>query len=318
MKFSYRDRIVLLIVVIVVIFAIGIFVFIKPKWEQLNDNKVVRDNVAQEWSKKLNEFKLIPKKQEIIQEKYQQGLKLADEFTDEMTSVELAKFIEDKFINIEKFQKDEVELKENIEVSNMGTSALNYYYFTPSIVTYPLYEYADLDGSLQKAAEEKMKDANVLNARAAQTVGSSSAKLNVLINREDAMALIDAVNSYATANHDTMMIESITLKESDFNEGYLEGGKPAPQQQAPAEPEVDDEGNPIEQEEAAPQPQNNDDEKIPEDIKPGYTVASISYRTFYMQEPTKPEVGPEYNESIWEGKEWQSVTAPAAAEEAAQ
>ena len=44
MKFGYRDRIVLLIVVVVVIFLLGIFVFIKPKWESLNENKKKKVN----------------------------------------------------------------------------------------------------------------------------------------------------------------------------------------------------------------------------------------------------------------------------------
>ena len=99
MKFGYRDRIVLLIVVIVVIFALGIFVFIKPKWEQLNTNKETRKSVAAEWQGKLNEFKLIPTLQKKIKEKYQEGLDLSANFTDEMNSIELAKFVQDKFIN---------------------------------------------------------------------------------------------------------------------------------------------------------------------------------------------------------------------------
>ncbi len=309
MKFGYRDRIVLLIVVVVVIFLLGIFVFIKPKWESLNTNKTKREEVAAQWEKKRNEFKMIPKKQEIIQTKYKEGLDEAAKFTDEMTSVELGKFIQDKFINIEKFQEDGVEVKDTVKISEQGTTALSYYYYTPSIVTYPLYEYADLDGSLKEAAKEKMSKSSLLSARGSQTVGSSSASLVLEINREDTMALLDAVNEYAEKNKDTMMIESVSLKKCDFNESYLEGEQPQEEPQPQAEPELDDEGNPIEQE----APQNNDDEKnIPKDIKPGYTIVTIAYRTFYMQEPTQPEIGPAYDDTIWDGKEWQDVTAPAA------
>lgn len=309
MKFGYRDRIVLLIVVVVVIFLLGIFVFIKPKWESLNDNKTRRSDVAAQWEKKKNEFNLIPRKQEIIQTKYQEGLEESAKFTDEMTSVELGKFIQDKFINIEKFQEDEVEVKDTVKLSEQSTSSLSYYYYTPSIVTYPLYEYADLDGSLKKAAEEKMSKANLLSARGSQTVGSSAASLVLQINREDTMALLDAVNEYAEKNKDTMMIESVSFKNYDFNESYLEGDQQPAQPEQPAEPELNEEGNPIEQE--APQ-DNNEEKDIPSDVKPGYTNVSIAYRTFYMQEPTKPEVGPAYDETIWDGKEWQDVTAPAA------
>ena len=313
MKFGYRDRIVLLVVVIVLIFAIGIFVFIKPKWEQLNTNKETRKSVADEWQGKLNEFKLIPSLQGKIKEKYSEGLDLSKNFTDEMNSIELAKFIQDKFINTEKFNEDEVEVKETVKISEQGTSSLSYYYYTPSIVTYPLYEYADLDGSLKEAAEAKMKEANQLSSRSSQTVGSSSAQMTLQINREDTMALLDAIYKYANDNKDTMIVESVSLHECDFNESYLEGKeekKPAQK----AEPKLDDDGNPIEQEEEAQA--NDEDDEIPDDVKPGYTLVDISYRTFYMQEPTEPEVGDPYDETIWDGKEWQSVTAPA--EESAQ
>ncbi len=310
MKFGYRDRIILLIVVIVLILAIGIFVFIRPKVEALNTNKTIRDNLQSEWNVKLNEFKLIPKRQEIIRTKYEEGKKLAVNFTDEMNSVELGKFIRDKFINIEKFNEDEVRVIETAELGEKATSSMSYYFHTPSIITYPLYEYADLDGSLAKAAEEKMKESNLFKARAAQTVGSSTAKITLDINRENAMALIDAVNQYAKDNKDTMLIDSITLKEAEFNEAYLKEEEDAEQPAQPEQPEVDEEGNPIEQ----PANNNEDDEdNIPDDVKPGWTTVSIQYRVFYVQEPTEPEVGPPYDETIWEGEEWKSVTAPAAA-----
>ncbi len=308
MKFGYRDRIVLLIVVIVLILSIGIFVFIKPAVEKLNTNKTTRDNLKAEWNQKLHEFSLIPDRQTIIENKYKEGADIAAKFTDEMNSVELGKFIQDTFVNIEKFREDEVRVIDNAELGEKTTSSMSYYYYTPSIITYPLYEYADLDGSLAKAAEEKMKEANLMKARAAQTVGSSSAKITLQINREDTMALIDAVNQYAKDHNDTMLIESISLGEAEFNEAYLEKDE-AQQPAQPQEPQVDEEGNPIE---PNPAENNNNDEedKTPTDIKPGWTEVSISYRVLYVQAPTKPDVGPSYDETIWEGNEWKTVTAP--------
>lgn len=307
MKFGYRDRIVLLIVVVVLIGCIGFFVFIRPKSQQLKQNKANRDDLKNQWSAKLTEFSTIPKRQESIQKKYEIGKTKAEKFTPEMTSVELGEFIQKNFLNTEKFITDKVELIEAVSLSEKSTSALGYYYYTPSIVTYPLYEYADLDGSLAAAANEKMKEANQLGARAAQTVGSSAASLRLMINREDTMELLDAVKNYATEKSDTMIIESVTLKDTDFNENYKKDGEqqqPAPQ---PEEPVLDEEGNPIQQEPAA---NNNEDEKIPEGIKPGYTEVSIAYRVFYVQAPTTPDVGDEYDPAIWEGEEWRTVTAP--------
>ena len=64
MKLGYRDRVVLMVAIIIVILGIGIFVFIKPKWEALNTNKQTLETVQEEWDAKLIEFDRIPKKQE--------------------------------------------------------------------------------------------------------------------------------------------------------------------------------------------------------------------------------------------------------------
>lgn len=301
MKFGYRDRIVLLIVVIVLILSIGIFAFIRPKVEEYNTNKAKRDSISSEWDAKLMEFSRINQRQDIIRKKYTDAKKVAAEFTPEMNSVEFGEFLQSKFINIEKFQQDEVKLLDQVDLSEKGTSSLSYYYYTPSIVTYPLYEYADLDGSLAAAAEEKMSESNLLGSRASQTVGSSSAKLTLEINREDTMELLNAINDYAKKNNDTMLVESVSLENCDFNEDYVQDGETAaPVQQE--EPELDEEGNPIEQTVT-----NEKDEKIPDGVKPGYTKVTISYRVFYVQEPTEPDVGDPYDETIWDGNEWKSV-----------
>lgn len=289
MKFGYRDRIILMIAIIVIILGLGIFLLIKPKWEKLNNNKVERDNLKTTWDSKLIEFDRIPIRQESIQTRYEEGLDMSKKFAPEMSSIELDKFLQEKFLNNEKFQEDEVALVDQVTISEKATAALNYYYFTPNIVTYPLYENADLDGSLAAAAAEKLADSKLFASRSTQTVGGSNAVLVLETNREDAMSLIDAVNDYAVKNNDTMMITGITMEDCNFHEDLL--------------PKTDEDGNVIEEE------NETDDEKKNTEDKPGFTKVTISYRVFYMQEPTKPDVGPSYDKTIWDGDAWRTAVA---------
>jgi hypothetical protein len=291
MKFGYRDRIILMIAIIVVILGLGIFLLIKPKWEKLNENKQTRETLKTAWDSKMIEFDRIPLKQDNIQKRYETGKVMSEKFTPEMDAIELDKFLQDKFMNNEKFQEDEVELVDNVVISEKGTSALSYYYFTPNIVTYPLYENADLDGSLAAAAAEKLADSRFFASRSTQTVGASNAVLVLNINREDTMSFIDAVNDYAAKNNDTMMIDSIVLEECNFNEDLL--------------PKTDEDGNEI-KEDNKEQPENNNGGEAK---KGGYTKATISYRVFYMQEPMKPDVGPAYDKTIWDGDAWRTAVA---------
>ena len=301
MKLSYRDRIVILIAIIVVILGLGIFLLIKPAWQKLNKSKEEFETLNTEWDAKLLEFDRIPARQENIQQRYEEGKKLATEFTDEMSSVELDKFLRNQFINTQQNIDDEVAVKGNFDITDAGTSSLSYYYYAPDIVTYPLYESADLDGSLALEAAKKLLDSNILSARAAQTVGSSSSTFTLLINRKDTMDLLDAVKKYAEANKDAMLIESVTLKEADFNENLEEEEEEGGQQ---AEPETDEDGNPI-----APAGKNDEKANTIPDVKKDYTEVTITYRAYYVQAPTKPDVGDKYDKTIWDGEGWRTAAA---------
>ena len=298
MKLSYRDRIVILVAIVIVIIGLGIFLFIKPAWQKLNTSKEERETLQTEWDAKLLEFDRIPARQENINKRYDEGLKLSEEFTDEMGSIELDQFLRDQFVNTQQNIDDDVQVKGEYTVTDESTASLSYYYYLPNIVTYPLYESADLDGSLAVEAAKKLLDSNILSARSAQTVGSGAATFTLLINREDTMALLDAVKKYADEHKDAMLIESVSLKEADFNENLEQE-----EQQAPAAPELDEDGNPIP---AANNPPANT-QTNEEGAKKDYTEATIAYRAYYIQEPTKPDVGDKYDKTIWDGDGWRTA-----------
>jgi hypothetical protein len=301
MKLGYRDRIVILIAIIAIIVGLGIFVFIKPKWEKLNNNKETLETLNTEWDAKLLEFDRIPARQDNIKERYSQGNQIAQEFTDEMDSVQLENFLRDKFVNNDKFTEDKVKLTDTLSVSDISTSSVNYYYYVPNIVTYPLYEYADLDGSLAKDAAAKLLDSNILSARSSQTVGSGSATMKFVINREDTMELLNQINDYAAKNKDAMLIESVSLKEADFNENIE-----VEEDEEAGEPELDEDGNPIE---AAPKAKEGTNNNNKNKVKKDYTEVTVIYRVYYMQEPTEPDVGPKYDKTIWDGDAWRTAVA---------
>jgi len=296
MKFGYRDRIILLIVCVVVIFAVGIFVFIKPKWEDLNDNQETYDTDLKAWEEKQKEFERINVYQSSIQKKYDSAANLTTNFTDEMTSVELDEFFREQFMNTEKFKEDGVKLVSNFSVTDEESTSMNYYYVTPNVVTYPLVEYADLDGSLAEATKEIRKESDVLSTQKVQNAGGGTSVLTVRINREDTMTLLDAVDKYRQDHKDAMMIVAVSIEDYSFNED-VEEAEAAPQFQTV----VDDEGNEV-QVPATPEDavETDDGEKV----YPGFTEVTIAYNSYYMQEPTKPDVGPAYDAGIWDTDNW--------------
>lgn len=295
MKFGYRDRIILLVICIVIIFGFGIFLFIKPKYQELLKDKKDRDDLKAAWGVQLDKFNNINSRQDKIEENFKKATDVALNFTDEMDSVALDNFLREKFANTEQNIEDGVTLQGSLAVSDESTAALSYYYYTPSIVTYPLYEAADMDGSLAEAAAEKRKESDVLSARASQTVGAGLSSFTIRTNREDVMTLIDAVHEYAVKNKDAMIINSVAISDYKFKGGLTEEDtQPAAQQ--PAEGE---EGQPAPAQPAASE----------ETDKGGTADVTINYTVYYMQEPKKPDLGPKYDPAMWDNGGWKTYTS---------
>lgn len=288
MKLGYRDRIILLVVMVIVVFAIGIFVFIKPQWEALETNKTALETAETNWNLQMTQFDRINTIRTAIDDRYQEALSISEGFTDEMDSTELDQFLQTTFMNIEQHIKNDVKLVSGSTISDLGTASMPYYYYTPDVVTYPLYEYADFDGSLAAATKEKMKESTILSGRSTQTVGNGNATLTFKINKEDTMALIDAVRKYATDNNDAILLKSVTIGDFDFN------GTPL---------ERDNDGKII----GVPDAEQTAEGLEPEDI--GYTEVSFDFQVYYMQEPTKPDTGEAYDSAVWENGKWETYVS---------
>jgi|GEM_PF-880605 len=287
MKFGYRDRIILLVACVIIIFGIGIFVFIKPKYETLKADKTRHETLSNEWDTQLLKFEAIPQRQQKIEKDYKTAGDVAENFTDEMNAVELDQFLQEQFMNTEDHVDEEgkadVRLISGLSVSDESTSSMSYYYYTPSIVTYALYEYADLDGSLAEAAAEKRKEADVLSARGSQVVGAGTSTFTVVINREDTMKFLDDVHAYAVEHSDAMLVRSVRFEDYHYNTvpGSETAGTPAEGDAANA---------------AATTGVTGDTE--------GYTEVTVLYEVYYMQEPTKPDVGGSYDPTVWDTDAW--------------
>lgn len=303
MKFGYRDRIILLVVCVIIIFVIGIFAFIKPKYEDLTKNKQKRETLQNQWEVQLNDFKNINTRQGKIEENFKKATEIADNFTDEMDSVSFDQYLQKTFMNTEDGDIPHIVKKEDSEetertmklhtalsVSDQSAGAIAYYYYTPSVITYPLYEYADMDGSLAAATDEKLKESQVLSQRGSESVGMGTANFTLRIKRDQVMDLFDYVHKYAVDKKDTMLIRSVSFSDYKFKGTALDDTAAATKPNTPST-------------------STGEDEKKEE----GYADVNIVYEVYYMQEPKKPDLGPSYDEKVWEGDTWRTYTSSEAA-----
>ncbi len=291
MKFGYRERVVLLIASVLIILGVGFFVFIKPKYDKMQENKKACEAAEASWNTKKASFDTIPIVQENIKTKYQKAYDQSLYFTDEMDATELDQFLQEKFMNTEENIQYKTKLQGALTVSDEGTAGIGFYYYTPKIVTYPLYEAADLNKSYAAQTALKFVESSLLASKGAQTVGSGNASFTVKINKKDAFEFIDGVRDYAIKNKDAMIITSVSFADYDFKGGVAM--------------ERDEEGKIT-----GSRPENL--KKKYKDVKDeelGYTNVTVNYMVYYMQEPNEPDVGAAYNASIWDGEEWRTWTA---------
>jgi len=327
MKLGYRDRVILLVACVIIIFCIGIFIFIKPKWEELQKNEKSLKDAEEKWTLQLDTFGTITTKQNTINKKYEQGKEIAAEFTPPMNSIEFDRFLQKNFMNNDQNVADGVTVLNSVTFKDEGTSSIPYYYYTPSVITYPLYELADMDGSLKKASQEKLLESATLSKTPAQMVGSNRTSLTLRTTKQDLMKILKAVRDYAVANKDAMLIHSVSIEDYSF------ALNPGEKLEIPETIEKDEDGKikPAEMKVVKVGEEKKDDTTAtpgstdnPEDTnnttnnktttkknnaKPGYSLVTIDYESYSLQEPMKPDVGPAYDPAVWDNDTWRDYVS---------
>ncbi len=287
MKLNYRERVVLIVVCAIAILLLGFFALIKPAYQALQKSKTELADVQEKWTQQLNEFKSINIKRTAILEKREKSAVMAENFCEKiLTSEELDAFLGENFFTQEKLSGDKVIQNATQTFNNPEVSTISYYCYMPRTLSYELYELADFDGSLAKATEELMFDYALRSSQPAENIGCSSATFTMCIDREDMVDFFDAVKSFADTNKEAMIIRSIIVKDPEFHK-------------------------PLNPEEDKKEEEDKDKEKTVKirDMSaeiPGYSDVTITFDRYYVQGPTEVEsqVGDEYDEKIWDGKEW--------------
>lgn len=254
MKLSYRDRVILVIALVILIIGVGIFAFIKPKAADIKKNDERLEDVQATWAEYEKQFEQIPVMQTNIKNLHSEAKKWAEYFTEQRTSIQLDEFVQ-KYI-------DDCEMKlasgNPFTVSDPTVAPLSFYYYTPSSLTYPLYENADLDGSLHTAAKEAMKESSVLASRTTRDVVCSTAVFTGTATKENLMKFLKAIKDLDT----TILVTNVSINDYSFYP-EVKGDNLTPEARAKLEEMKD------------------------------HSLVAIELSFYSVQVPTDPYIGPE-------------------------
>ncbi len=194
MKLSKQERIGAVIITVIVIILVGIFVFIKPRFEAIGtarmsyENKQAELTAAQEKAATKNDLR------ESVYDAYEDGMHLADTFFSEMNTYEA----DEEFRNLLSQCTANVII-ESLSVSEPTAETIAPEFYKEKEVTYALKTYAtgNLEPTEEELAAAKREEMLINALGAGQEVGAITVKFEVTaLDQDELIKFCDEVNNY--------------------------------------------------------------------------------------------------------------------------
>lgn len=214
MKLSYRDKIILLVFIIVVIVILGIVLIIKPLSKSIKENEVKLAQYQVEVDAVEDKIAQLEPLANQIKASYNNGKDIASKFY----RTEGAPLID----TLDTYKIDQY-LQEYLNKNSISTAMglaenkavkLEYYYYTPNIVTYPIFEAADLTGNITEELSKQMEAVTFLSTTDVQEVSAVIVNLDFIAQKSDVLQFIDDIKDITS----TVIITQLTLEDYTFGE----------------------------------------------------------------------------------------------------
>lgn len=236
MKLSKQERIGLMIIIAVVILALGGFLMVKPKIEELNLNKEAMLAKQTEFQQASDKAATKDPLREQIMDAYHEGAQKADMFFTEMKPYEademFREFLENR--SYTKPGENKPEDKANVVVEFLGVtepgiSTLSTTFEKKENITYPLKEYATQGGvTLSESEQAALGRRSMLQSilGGGQTIGSTTISYTAkAISQDDFIKFADEINNFEREEHGTkvrkaMSVSNISLEYPEISKKY--------------------------------------------------------------------------------------------------
>lgn len=210
MKLTYRDKMLLLGVAAVAIILLGIFLGIKPKSSEIKEDNKALEQVKTEWEAIDDKIQQIKPLQDDINESYSDSKKLSDDFFE-------LDLVSNTF-KLDQLMQEHLD-KCNIEVTNLDLGSpsvveIDYYYYTPTVVTSSMFDAADINGSYNDALTAIQAESNSLSERTKESVICTQYGVRADAEKEDIWAFMEEIKNLDT----TIIIDSVNIADYTFGE----------------------------------------------------------------------------------------------------
>jgi len=214
MKMSYRDRMIALIVVVVALILAGIFVIVKPVTTKISTNKSTLQTVQAEEDRINGIIEQVPVLGETIESEYNESKTYAEGFAESRVTYEVDQFIQEYFNN------NQVEIL-SLSTAESSSEVIDFYSYTPNVVTYPLLEAADINGDIAADTAEKLKTSTVFSTLEAQEVEMYSSTISFNGKKDDILALLDSIRDI----DENVIITDVSIDDFTFGSEATENNE---------------------------------------------------------------------------------------------
>jgi hypothetical protein len=220
MKLSYREKIGLLVLIVAAVIIIFIAWPIKSIRTNIKEHEKAYEAVKTQYDDTQRLISQIPLIESNIMEVYDASKGLHEKFTVHRDNIDISKYFEE-LLNKEPYKKspqNALEITKSLSIADPVASGMEFYYYTPNVITYPILELADTNGNLMEKNDgvlyKKVVNAVNMQTLKEQTVEVRTVSVPMRFTKEALLALEDELKK----NESGIRITSVTI--GDYTFGY--------------------------------------------------------------------------------------------------
>lgn len=179
MKLTYRDRIILLVVLSIAILAVGFFALIRPRINDIKESDARLTKVKTEWEETEKELNKIPGLQKKINETYEESKRISKNFV----PVKNHAYEVDQYM--QKYADECNVIIQEMEASDLQEMALEYYYTEYKLLEGTMFEKADINGNYKAGFDKTYNSDLTLAERNVETVLGQQYGIEVIGSKEE-------------------------------------------------------------------------------------------------------------------------------------
>lgn len=278
---SYRDKMIILVISIIIILVAGFFALIKPKYDTLVADTATYETTKTEWDGIQQKLDAIPTLKDTITKAYNTAKADADLFintsmgeVNDTFATDRVNYVIDQYVQP---AIDESNLKTlEMTFGTAGMVNMEYYYYTPNVVTYSLLEAADLNGNYAEIVSDELMTQTIFTERESAEMIAQNIAVHVKGTRENLMTFLDKIKE----DENAILVDKVEIADYKF-QGGLDGEGATEIRDVVT---IDEEGNEVVTQEEVPVTAEEGSEE-------GWSEMSLSVTFYDAKEIDTPDLG---------------------------